>query len=1824
MPFRLRHPVTNVTYFLLDGLTLNSGDNLIDQNLPVDPSGIVYDTDSRTPLDGATIAVQYGNGDPLPDVCLLPGQQNQVTDVDGAYKVDVRIGADAACPSGVTLTLAVTAPADYVDGPSATLPPLAGPFDPTGLANPLLVQPQPDAPQEGDDTSYYLQFVLENGDPDVIHNHIPLDPVGEFDLRLTKRAGKRMVSVGDLVPYVIEVRNVGGRLLTNVTLTDLLPPGFRLVTGSVRAQPEVADLTVTGERPLVIGGLRLSRNQIIRVSYLLRVGAGVTQGEYRNLVSATFGAAPIGNTASAEVEVVADPDFEQTTIIGKVFDDRNGNGWQDKGEPGVPGVRLATVTGLLVETDEHGRYHLAGIDVSRFERGQNFYLKLDTTTLPEGSTVVSENPRVLRITQGLMNQIDFAVQLAAPVSVEAVEVGDVFFEPGGVAVRQRYVRLLDSMAERIGQYDGGDIVVLARAGDESLALTRAQTLRDLLMARLGEHAPDFNLRVQTAVTQTELVRLSEREVAVNAEVYFDTDSDVVREDYVPVLQTLARQMQAACNGELVIEGHADKRGDVSYNQALSERRTAAVRQVLEAAGAFLRERRECRTQPAKDGARAPEPVAPVARPLGQTDDKAVGGFMARLGKRALAALLTAIAPPVWADDADPCALEYCMSDEGVAVRIVSRGEEAPRQPDDSDTALQDNRRVTVTGHVNMPGAQAPAANADRASVRGRVYRQLGEGITLWTTEDPLGASPMLGVATPAGVTTMSTGLREALSFPFYTNYAAFLTKLELRIYRAADADRVSPVAVLEATPRHLGEFLWAGPSARTDQEFVAVVRAWDAKGNFDETRPQTFVLEDLDTVEPAERERLLPSGVDRWRTVYGRSDLALQNIPLAASRVRLHGSVQGAEPRILVDGSRLPLADANRFAVEYLLPVGEHEMAVVVEREGEDPQKEKLDVHVSGKYMFVAALADITASDNNISGNVEALSGDDRYDGNFLVDGRLAFYLKGKIRGRYLVTAQLDTREDEIGDMFSNIQRKDADALFRRLDPDRYYPVYGDDSTTVADVQTMGRMYVRVDWDKSQFLWGNYDTGVTGTEFAQYNRSLYGARGEYNSTRTTELGEAKTHAKLFVSETETAFGHAEFLGTGGSLYYLPHTDILQGSEKVTLEIRDRDSNRVLESVEMLRGQDYDVDEIQGRIILNRPLLQVRGRQNSVVRNNPLDGDTAILLIDYEYLPDNFGADNLTLGGRAKQWFGEHVAVGGTAVNEGRGGEDYRLYGLDLTLQQGRGTYLKMEAAGTQASQSAGFYSDNGGLSFAQRGNSAAVDRDGMAYALEGRVNFQELGWTPFDLALGTWWRDSEDDFSVARRDVGVGLTEWGLELSGRFAEDLGYTLKTTSVERGSATDDVTSGLLDWQMTDTNRLRMEIQRHANDDSFTGADRDETVAAVEFAHTFNARFELYGGLQGTLSESGATSEGNDMLFLGSRSRLTERLRLDTELTTGDRGDGATVGIDWARNDRHSVYGSLTHSTDTTMLPGGGEQVTFGNRFRVSNQTSLFAENQFVTSDAASGFTHAYGVDYAPAPGWSLGLSVQKGDLDAVAGIVDRTAGTVSAGFRNDRFQWRSVVEYRKDDGAEQRDQILTTNNLDFRWNESLRLLAKLNLSKTDDDLAGVSGGEFAEAGFGAAYRPVENDRLNVLAKYTYLYDLASLGQFGAGLDQRSHIGTVEAIYRFLPRWKVGAKLGMRKGELRAERDQGDWYRSTVNFAALRLRYNIMGKWDALAEYRRLEVEEDNSVRDGILVGVDRQIGDYMQVGAGYNFADFSDDLRILDYEQKGWFVNLVGKF
>jgi peptidoglycan-associated lipoprotein len=65
-----------------------------------------------------------------------------------------------------------------------------------------------------------------------------------------------------------------------------------------------------------------------------------------------------------------------------------------------------------------------------------------------------------------------------------------------------------------------------------------------------------------------------------AEVYFDFDQFVVREDQRPILQANAEWLRRWPSTRVAIEGHADERGTAEYNLALGERRANAVREYL--------------------------------------------------------------------------------------------------------------------------------------------------------------------------------------------------------------------------------------------------------------------------------------------------------------------------------------------------------------------------------------------------------------------------------------------------------------------------------------------------------------------------------------------------------------------------------------------------------------------------------------------------------------------------------------------------------------------------------------------------------------------------------------------------------------------------------------------------------------------------------------------------------------------------------------------------------------------------------------------------------------------------------------------------------------------------------------------------------------------------------------------------------------------------------------------------------------------------------------------------------------------------------------------
>ncbi|UJB19502.1 MULTISPECIES: DUF7507 domain-containing protein [Lysobacter] len=880
---------------------------------------------------------------------------------------------------------------------------------------------------------------------------------------------------------------------------------------------------------------------------------------------------------------------------------------------------------------------------------------------------------------------------------------------------------------------------------------------------------------------------------------------------------------------------------------------------------------------------------------------------------------------------------------------------------------------------------------------------------------------------------------------------------------------------------------------------------------------------------------------------------------------------------------------------------------------------------------LVPKAADVTASKTHATGSIEPVSDNDRFDDGFLIDGRLAFYLKGKVRGKYLITAQADTQEREVGQLFNGFWKADPQDVFRRLDPDLYYPVYGDDSTTYRDVDTMGRLYLRMGWDKNQALWGNFNTGFTGTEYAQYNRSLYGGALDWRSRRTTALGDAGTQLRLFGSQAQTAPGHTELIGTGGRLYYLKHGDILPGSEKLTVEVRDTTTGRVQNRVDLMRGADYEIDELQGRILLDKPLSQVsRDGLRTLTHDTPLDGYLQVLLVDYEYVPDGLDVDNVSAGFRGKHWFGDHLAVGGTYVDENREGEDYTLKGADLTLQAGRGTYLKLEGSRSQATSAPIFFSDNGGLSFREL-NSGLLAREGEARSAEARANFKELGWTENEWTVAAWRRHVSAGYSISRYDTDQAVEERGFEFFGELTPAVRLFGRHSIAERGKESFTQSQLTGEWRLNDDITFSGEV-RTVQEDRLSG-DATGTLAALEYRQRIGSQLELFGTAQVTVDDDHGKYADNDAFSLGAKYLFGDRSSVGAEVTSGDRGDAAKVDAEYRLAPDHTLYGSYTYSTNTREQdPLFNDRLnsgwTLGQRWRLSNQVSLFNESQFLKAPNESGLAHTYGMDFYPSEGWNLGFTLQEATLDRAAelGQVNRRAVSVSGGRNSVDTQWSSKLEWRRDSGAERREQWTSSNRFLHKLNDSFRIAGRLNYSQTRDRIDAQAGAKFVEGNLGFSWRPYNDTRWALLGKYTFLYDLSALEQVGpniASYDQRTQVLSFEGIYHPNHHWEFAGKLARREGEVRYGRLQGQWADSATTFAAAQARYEFAQVWHGLAEYRWLGVKKGGD-KQGLLLGIDRDIGKNFRVGVGYNFTEFSDDLTDFDYDHRGWFLNMVGSY
>jgi uncharacterized repeat protein (TIGR01451 family) len=430
----------------IGNLTLYAGDNSIGQDLPLDPSGIVYDSVTRQPIAGAILRLVGPAG--FDSAKHLVGGSNPVTTSEsGLYKF-LFVNKP---PSGV-YTLEVTSPGGYLSQsavlggvvlPQGTMevPPVATDVQPQTTAPPVGVNGNGAIGSPG--TQHFLSFKF-NFDTrgEVLNNHIPLDPVGVQALFIEKRADKTQAEIGDSVLYRVKVKNPNAFTVPLVKIFDKLPLGFKLIAGTSTLQQgtatasPLADTTILGfpGPALTFSAGNLAANTELVVTYRVRVGIGADKGTGVNTAQATDGSGTIKSlVARAVVRVKSGVFTTDACVFGKVYVGCDPE-VRSKGEPGIPGVRLYLEDGTNITTDENGQYSICGL------RPITHVLKIDPASTPRGASFGITSSRnagdgdslFLDLKSGELHRADFRETSCLPGVLEQVQIrrqSGAFYEP---------------------------------------------------------------------------------------------------------------------------------------------------------------------------------------------------------------------------------------------------------------------------------------------------------------------------------------------------------------------------------------------------------------------------------------------------------------------------------------------------------------------------------------------------------------------------------------------------------------------------------------------------------------------------------------------------------------------------------------------------------------------------------------------------------------------------------------------------------------------------------------------------------------------------------------------------------------------------------------------------------------------------------------------------------------------------------------------------------------------------------------------------------------------------------------------------------------------------------------------------------------------------------------------------------------------------------------------------------------------------------------------------------------------------------------------------
>lgn len=824
---------------------------------------------------------------------------------------------------------------------------------------------------------------------------------------------------------------------------------------------------------------------------------------------------------------------------------------------------------------------------------------------------------------------------------------------------------------------------------------------------------------------------------------------------------------------------------------------------------------------------------------------------------------------------------------------------------------------------------------------------------------------------------------------------------------------------------------------------------------------------------------------------------------------------------------------------------------------------------------------------------------------NHRAAGRAAFFLKGTVKGEYLLTAAYDSAKTR------------DDRLFRDIRPDEFYPVYGDSSVKGFDAQSTQRLYVRIDKNRSYLLYGDFTTS-SSTEvrnLSQSNRSLTGLKHVYE--------DANLRTTTYASRTAQTQQVEEFraVGTSGP-YYLSAAggDFVENSEQVEIMVRDRGQpNLVLQRTAVARYVDYTIEPFTRRLLFTHAIASVDANLNP-----------QSIRITYEV--DSGGPKFTVAGTDVQVKVGERLQLGVVASTDENPENRRQLGALTAVARVGDNTTVAAEVVRTES------------------------DEKGPGHGARAELRHQTEQLAVVALASKTseGFDNPGASFSAGRTEAAT-RAEYKVDPRTAVRGELLYSQDALlDGDRKSATMSLQKKLGDAMVAEVG------VRHGQSDTAMG-----TSAGFDYGQisTYN------GQLGSSVNANNVTALGAAATANAERESLTTlRARLSAQVPGLPQAQVFVEGEqDVHASDRHALaIGGNVAVTDKTRVYGRYELVSGlqvldaaqSNNVGVLGIESSYMEggrvyNEYRLADtldgraaqAATGVRNTVKLSDRLRLTGGLEHTRQMGGYDNSAnsgngyvnGLGQSTAITGGVEYLTDQVKASGIVEGRKGDDADTR---LVSAGIGYKLDASWSLLARSVVS--DSEGQGSNAGNerhLQRHQVGVAYRPVDTDRWNALARYEHRSErivgagntagaLSSGSVFGADYGNASLPGTTSADI-------VSAHLNVNPERGRVVTARYAAKVSRADDGELASRY-----WAHLLQGRYtqdLNRDWDVGVQAGLLYGkggalqrtlgmeLGYQLTKDLWVSAGYNVVGLRDrDLTANEYTSKGAYIRLRFKF